>query len=126
MTGNERETMQILTSVAGKEVPGRVTLTIRQCKDLLRLYEADPLYSMWDYSPQLREALEKYMNRRRNRQMSALLITYLLRAAAGMVQLNVGRRMALGLLAMMNEEVRADALALADRWLKQRERGEAQ
>jgi hypothetical protein len=124
MTGDERETLQLLVAVANKEVSGRVTLTLRQCKDLYRLYEAEPLYVLWDYPLDLKETMGRYARRRRNRQMNALLITYLLRAAEGMVQLHVGRRMALGLLAMLDADVRADALVLADRWRKQRERGE--
>lgn len=122
MTADERETMQLLVSVANRDVPGRVTMTARQCRDLLRLYEAEPLYSLWDYPDELRQAIYRYSDRSRNRVMNALLITYLLRGAEDMVQLNVGRRMALGLLAMLEPVIRDRALRLADRWRKQREK----
>lgn len=122
MTADERETMQLLVGIVNRDVPGRVTMTYQQCRALLQLYEANPLDTLWDYPDEVRQAIYRYSDRSRNRVMNALLITYLLRGAEDMVQLNVGRRMALGLLAMLEPIVRDRALRLAERWRKQREK----
>lgn len=120
MTGEERDVLDTLVQVANGESKGRVTLTKDQCIALMRLYEAEPLYSLFTTPPELTFLLERYRSRRRNVQMNALLITYLGRAADEIVKLHVGRRMALGLLAMIDLEVRQRAVALADKWRRQR------
>lgn len=120
MTQDERDVLDTLVQVANGESKGRVTLTRDQCISLMRLYEAEPLYSLFTTPPELGVILERYRSRRRNVQMNALLITYVGRAVDELVKLNVGRRMALGLLAMIDLEVRQRAVALADKWRRQR------
>lgn len=118
----ERETIRVLEQIATREVRGRRTLTTEQCRDLCRIYEAEPLYCRYVFDRELQRALGRYGNRKRNVPMNALLISYLFRAAEGMLALNVGRRMAFGLLAMLDFDTRARALRLAGRWRKQREK----
>lgn len=86
------------------------------------MYEADPLYVRYVFPKDLQQALGLYGNRKRNVQMNALLISYLFRAAEGLVALNVGRKMAFGLLAMLDFDTRARALRMAGKWRRQRER----
>ena len=118
----ERETIRVLEQIATREVRGRRTLTTDQCRDLCRMYEADPLYVRYVFPRDLQQALGLYGNRKRNVQMNALLISYLFRAAEGLVALNVGRKMAFGLLAMLDFDTRARALRMAGKWRRQRER----
>jgi hypothetical protein len=118
----ERETIDLLIQIAAGELRGRRTLTIDQCRDLARIYAADPLYVRCHFPPDLRQALLRYASRKRNVPMNSLLITYLFRAIDGMVALNVGRKMAFGLLAMLDCDVRVRALRLAGRWRRQREK----
>lgn len=120
MTPSEVATVSVLSAVVSREIVGRVSLTRDQCRDICRIYEADPLYLSFTFPPEVSVAVTNYSGRRRNTQMNALLITYLLRASEGMVILEVGRRMALGLLAMFDVEVRERALKLADKWRKER------
>ena len=123
MTDSEIETMRLLASVATRETRKRLTLTREQCLDIFRMYAADPLYVRYPNANGLNEALGQYRSRRRNVQMNALLITCLNRAMDDLIVLRVGRRMALGLLAMFDDEVRGRALNLAEKWLNQRTKG---
>lgn len=88
------------------------------------MYEADPLYVRYVFSKDLQQALGRYGNRKRNVPMNALLMSYLVRAGEGLVRLNVGKKMAYGLLAMLDFDTRARALRMAGRWRREREREE--
>lgn len=121
MTDEDYEVLDAIVAVANRDAPGRVTLTGAQCRCLCRMYAAHPLYTAhYDFPPELRMVLGQYANRRRNRQMNALLVTYAYRAAEDMVLLHVGRKMALGLLALLDFDVRDAAVKLADKWRRER------
>jgi len=124
MRDSERETICAIGRVASREHRGRLQLTPDQCKDLARVYEADPLYAIHSISPELRIAVMRYGNRKRNVPMNALCITYLYRAVDGMVVLHVGRRMAFSLLSMLDADIKDRALRLAGKWRRERERRE--
>lgn len=124
MRDSERETLRAIGEIASRERRGRLKLTVEQCKDLARIYEADPLYSSLALPSPLRQIVNRYAGRKRNVQMNALLITYLYRAIDGTVELNVGVKMALGLLAMLDIEERGRAAKLANKWRRQREQNE--
>lgn len=117
MTPNETNTVELLVDVVMGEVRGPVELTRRQCCDICRIYSMDPLYFKFDLPGEVKSLLGWYGGPRRpSKRMNALLITYLYRASEGMVRLNVGKRMALGLLGMMDMSIRDEALKLADKW----------
>lgn len=97
-------------------------LTESQCRDLVRMYEAEPIYVRYVFPPEFQQALGRYGNRKKNVPLNALLMSYLVRAAEGLVTLNVSRRMAFGLLAMLDFDTRARALRLAGKWRRQREK----
>ena len=82
------------------------------------------MYAIHSISPELRIAVMRYGDRKRSVPMNALLITYLYRAADGMVELNVGRKMAFGFLSMLDTYVRERALRLAGKWRREREHNE--
>jgi len=125
MRDSERETICAIGQIASRERSGRLKLTVDQCKDLCRVYESDPLYSIHSISPELRIAVMRYGTRKRAVPLNALLITYLYRSAHGMgVELNVGRKMAFGLLSMLDLDVRERAFRLAGKWRRQREHNE--
>lgn len=121
MTDEDYEVLDAIVGVATRETSGRLTLTGAQCRCLCRIYAADPLYAAgYQFPPELRVVVGNYANRRRNRQMNALLVTYIYRAAEDMVVLHVGRKMALGLLALLDFDVRDAAVKLADKWRRER------
>lgn len=126
MTDEEHDVLDAVAAVASGDKSGRLTLTRDQCRCLCRMYSADPLYVQHDFPPELRVVLGRYANRRRNRQMNALLITYVYRASEDMVVLHVGRKMALGLLALLDFDVRDAAVKLADKWRRERADGKTQ
>lgn len=118
----ERETIRLIERIATGELRGRHALTEGQCQDLCRIYEADPLYCRHAFAPEFAQALGRYANRKKNVQMNALCMTYVVRAAEGLVVLNVGKRMAYALLALLDLDVRERALRLAGKWRRQREK----
>jgi hypothetical protein len=119
MTPDETFLMANLCAIACRRSTGRLLLNRLHSQTMLDLYEAEPGYAHFDITSDMVNELLAFKKSRRNTKMCALLIAGLDRAARGKCMLNVGRKMALGLLVMFDCDVRRRAERLLKKWEKQ-------
>lgn len=106
MSPDETYLIANLTSVASGQTRGRFCINEYWAKVFLRLIEAPPMHVQFHATEDFVKRLNKFQKRSDMKVFSAMCYELIQRAANSSCALDVGRRTALGLFCLFNEDVR--------------------
>lgn len=109
MTPEETYLIANLTSVASGQTRGRFSMGGHFARVFLRLIEADPLYVEFSATDDFKKSYESFKRWKGMIPFTATTYGLLERSSRDLCGLDVGRKAALGLFCLFNEDIRRHA-----------------
>lgn len=106
MHPDEQFLIHNLTAIASGQTKGRFAMGGHFARVMLRLYEAPPLHVEFPATTMFAQSMERFMQREDKPEFCATLWKILNRSAADEFGMSVGKRAALGLFALFDQDIR--------------------
>ena len=108
MTDEEMYLIHNLLSVASGQTRGRFSMGGHYARVLLRMYEAPVLHVQFSASEAFKRSLDKFLKSKDLIPFCTTLMQLIVRSAEDEFGLDAGRKMALGMFALLNKNVREE------------------
>ena len=112
-----------LLGLAERRIKGRVKLRPSDCRLLQSIYERPPGYVGFRAGPEFGQKMREFLTAKKSRRFATICWMLLDEAANDRIELNVNRRVAFGLLALLDIDMREIAQRLERKWLREWKNG---